>query len=114
MQKFLVILILAGLSLPVVVGAQPITPPLPRLNLLETLETIANTVFWILLVIAIVALVWAGILFVTAGGSADQIEKARHIVLYAVIGVIVALLAYAIRTFLLRYIGGITPTSEGF
>lgn len=105
MKKFLAILILLGLSLPIVIGAQqPTTPTLPTVDLLSTLEKIATLLFWILLTLAIVAIVWAGILFVTAGGKAEQVEQARHIILYAIVGIIIALLAYGIRSFLLSQI----------
>ncbi len=51
------------------------------------------TTFWIL---AIGALVWAAILFLTAGGDKEKVTKAKKMVLYAVIAAAVALLATAI------------------
>lgn len=106
MKKFLAILILAGLVLPVVIVAQ-MTPLLPNVDFLWALEKIADMIFWILIVAVIIAVVWAGLLFVTAAGNTDKIEQARHIILYAVIGLVVALLAYGLRAFLLKQIGGI-------
>ncbi|HUW71958.1 MAG TPA: hypothetical protein VMV66_02110 [Candidatus Humimicrobiaceae bacterium] len=103
MKKFLPILVLITLVLPIVTVAQVTTPLLPtNVDLLDMIAQIANYLFWILLAISIVVIVYAGILFVTASGSAEQVEKARGIILYAIVGIIVAFLAYGIRAFLLQ------------
>jgi hypothetical protein len=102
MKKILLSFLLVALVFPVVASAAAYTSPLPTsLDLLDMIGKIANWLFWILLAISIVFIVYAGILFVTAAGNTEQVEKARHIILYAVIGIIVAMLAYAIRAFLL-------------
>lgn len=54
------------------------------------------TIFWIL---AVGALIWAAILFLTAGGDKERIVKAKQMVLYACIAAAVALLATAIYPF---------------
>ncbi len=51
------------------------------------------TTFWIL---AVGALIWAAILFLTAGGDRERVTKAKRMVLYACIAAAVALLATAI------------------
>jgi len=105
MKKFLPILALIALALPMVILAQHDLPDLPPdVDLFDILAQVANYLFWILLAISIIFIVYAGILFVTAAGKTEQVEQARHIILYAVIGIIVAMLAYGIRTFLLTMI----------
>jgi ACR3 family arsenite efflux pump ArsB len=103
MKKFLPVIISLSLFLPAVVAAQ--VEELPQLDLIGTLETIASLVFTILIAISLIFLVYAGILFVTAAGSAEQVEKARHIILYAIIGLVVAALAWGIREFLRSQLG---------
>ena len=106
MKKFLPILILITLVLPVVTLAQQVTTPeLPEVSVLDTIEKVATLLFWVLLAVSIVFIVFAGILFVTAAGSPEKVEQARHIILYAIIGIIVAILAYGIRAFLLTHLG---------
>jgi len=39
---------------------------------------------------------YAGILFITAGGDAAKIEKARGILLYAIVGIVVAIIAFGL------------------
>ncbi len=52
-----------------------------------------NIWFWIL---AVGALIWAAILFLTAGDDREKITKAKRMVLYACIAAAVAILATAI------------------
>lgn len=105
MKKFLPVLVLIALVLPIMTLAQDDLPDLPKnVDLFVMLSTVANYLFWILLAVSIIVIVYAGILFVTASGSAEQVEKARGIILYAIVGIVVAMLAYAIRTFLLDMI----------
>ena len=47
-------------------------------------------------------LIIGGIRYVISQGDAKQIESAKNTILYAVIGIIVALLAYAIVTFVVN------------
>ncbi|KPJ73645.1 hypothetical protein AMJ48_00240 [Parcubacteria bacterium DG_74_1] len=102
MKKFFLGFLLMVLMLPIAASAV-YTSPLPtNIELLVMIARIADYLFWILLAISIVFIVYAGILFVTAAGNTEQVERARHIILYAVIGIIVAMLAYGIRTFLLQ------------
>lgn len=101
MRKFLPVLILLTLSLPTVVLAQT----LPQLDLITTLDMIANLIFMVLLAVSLIFLVWAAVLFVTAAGKVEQVEQARHIMLYVVIGLVVAALAWGIREFLRSQLG---------
>ncbi|MFH1375499.1 MAG: MMCAP2_0565 family pilin-like conjugal transfer protein [Patescibacteria group bacterium] len=46
--------------------------------------------------IAIAAIVYAGFLYLTAAGNQEQTEKAKKIIIWVVIGIIVIVSAYAI------------------
>lgn len=50
-------------------------------------------------VLAVLAIIYAGISYVTAGGETAKITKAQTILLYAVIGLVVSICAYAIVDF---------------
>lgn len=108
MKKFLLILIsiliLSSLSFLAVKAQIPgeEVEDLPQLPLIPTLEKIASLIFTILLALSLIFLVYAAILFVTAAGSTEQVEKARHIILYVIIGLVIAALAWGIREFLRR------------
>ena len=48
--------------------------------------------------IAVVMIVYAGVLMVTAQGEEEQLGKGKKIILWAVIGLVVIMLSYAIVT----------------
>ena len=66
---------------------------------------IVNYFLGLLGLIAVVFLIYAGVLLVTAGGQEDQVSKAKKIIVYAVIGIVVVLLSYAIVTFVSSALG---------
>lgn len=60
---------------------------------------VGNVIFWLLILAGIVALVLiiiSGFKFVTSGGEAKQAEGARKTLTYAIIGLVVVLLSFAI------------------
>ena len=51
--------------------------------------------------IAVIMLIIGGIRYVISGGDQSQVTAAKNTILYAIIGIVVALLAYAIVQFVL-------------
>jgi len=68
----------------------------------KTIEIVVNLLFFILGVIAVIMLIVGGIKFTTSNGDSGQIKSAKDTILYAIIGLVVALLAYAIVRFVLQ------------
>ena len=60
---------------------------------IQTLNKVLNWVFTILLVFAALMIVVAAFYFVTAAGNPETLTKGREFVIYAMVGVLVALLA---------------------
>jgi len=65
-------------------------------TLVNTIMGLINWVAWIVGLAAVVMGLWAGILFITAGGDAAKVTTARNILLYAIIGIAVAILAFSL------------------
>lgn len=65
----------------------------------QNITTVINSFLGLLGLAAVAFLIYAGILMVTAGGAEEQITKARKIIMYAVIGIVIILLSYTIVTF---------------
>ena len=63
---------------------------------------IINVALSILGTIAVVLIVYAGFLWMTAGGNDDQAGKARSIIFASIIGLVIILSAYAISTFVVK------------
>lgn len=62
---------------------------------------ITSTILYIVGVIAVIMLIWGGLRYVLSGGDAKKVTDAKNTVLYAIIGLIVSFLAYAIVVFVI-------------
>ena len=71
----------------------------------QNVTTIINYFLGLLGLIAVGFLIYAGILMVTAGGNDEQVTKARKVIMYAVIGIVIILLSYTIVTFVSSALG---------
>lgn len=68
-------------------------------------KTIVEIMLFIVGAIAVIMLIIGGIRYITSGGAQDQITAAKNTIMYSIIGIIVALLAYAIVQFV---VGGLS------
>ena len=64
-------------------------------------KRITNTILYIVGIIAVIMLIIGGIRYVTSGGDAKKVTDAKNTVLYAIIGLIISLLAFAIVNFVI-------------
>jgi len=62
-------------------------------DFIDILSLITDWIFVVLLVIAVIFIVLAGFQFITGGGDPAQISEARSKLIYAAVGIGVALLA---------------------
>lgn len=58
--------------------------------------------------VSVVMLIYGGIRYVISGGDAKKVTDAKNTILYAIIGLIISLLAYAIVNFILTSVIGVT------
>lgn len=72
-----------------------------KTSLEDQIKTITNVLLFIIGAIAVIMIIIGGIRYVTSNGDASQTKAAKDTILYAVIGVIVAILAYAIVNFVI-------------
>ena len=71
----------------------------------QNVTLIINYFLGILGLVAVAFLIYAGILMVTAGGNDEQITKARKVIMYAVVGIVIILLSWTIVTFVASALG---------
>jgi hypothetical protein len=60
---------------------------------------IADTLIFVVGAVSVIMIIVGGLRYVTSNGDSKQAESARNTILYAVIGIIVAIASYAIVTF---------------
>ena len=69
----------------------------------ETIPTyitkIVNGLLYVLGAVSVIVIIFAGVFYTTSVGDPKMVEKAKNTLMYAVIGLVVALLAYAIVNF---------------
>ncbi len=70
-------------------------------GLSNILKNATNIVLFIAGALAVIMIIYGSIRFMTAHGDEKQVESARLIVTYSVIGLIIAILAYALVNFVL-------------
>ena len=70
--------------------------------------TITNIMMFILGAVSVIMIIFGGLRYVISGGDSTSVTAAKNTILYAVVGVIIALLAYAIVNFV---IGSLAPGS---
>ena len=73
--------------------AAPDTVVTDKASFLKTVTTIINWIFTIFVVFAIIFVILAAFQFITGGGYSKNVESARNKLMWAAVGVIVALLA---------------------
>ena len=71
--------------------------------------TIVNTALFLIGSIAVLMLIYGGVRYTISGGNEKSVTAAKNTILYAVVGIIVAVLAYAIVNFVLTALIS-TPT----
>lgn len=70
--------------------------PLRSDNLVDIVDRVITIAFWVALSISPIPIIYAGFLFVTAGGQSKNIDTAKSMLLWTVIGLVVIMMARGI------------------
>lgn len=69
---------------------------------------ITSTALYVIGAISVIMLIWGGLRYIISGGDNKKVTDAKNTILYAIIGLIFAVLAYAIVRFVLNSIGNLS------
>ena len=64
-----------------------------------TFQTISNVLIFLVGAVSVIMLIWGGLQYVISAGDSKRVESAKNTILYSIIGIVVALLAFAIVGF---------------
>lgn len=64
-------------------------------------RTITNVLLFLIGAISVIMLIVGGIRYVVSGGDSTAVQNAKNTILYAIVGVVVAILAYAVVNFVI-------------
>ena len=70
------------------------------------IRRVINLMLYAVGVISVIMLIYGGFRYVISGGQKESVTAAKNTILYAVIGLVVAMLAYAIINFVLGTFSG--------
>ncbi len=65
------------------------------------IKKITNVLLFLVGAISVIMLIFGGFKYVTSGGAPDKVGAAKNTILYAIIGVIISMTAYAIVNFVI-------------
>lgn len=71
-------------------------------------KNVVNILLFIVGAVSVIMLIFGGIRYVTSGGAQDQVTGAKNTIMYAIIGIVVAILAFAVVNFV---VGGLSTTT---
>ena len=75
-------------------------------NLWDSVDAIITTIIGVLGIVAVVVIILGGTQYVLSQGDPGKVKKAKDTIMYGVIGLVVALLAFAIVNFVLASVFG--------
>ncbi len=74
------------------------------------ITTITNTLLFVAGALAVIMIIFGGLRYATSAGNAASVTAAKNTILYAIVGLIIAFLAFAAVNWVL---GAITPGGSG-
>lgn len=75
-------------------------------DLNSIVKMIINAVIFIIGIIAVIMVILGGVTYATSQGDSGKVKKGKDTILYGIIGLVVALLAFAIVNFVLNALQG--------
>jgi hypothetical protein len=101
---------LAVISFPALVSAQFTPDPggteLPNSSIWEIIKAAMEWLLYLVAFFAVIAFVISGLLYLTSAGNEDRATSAKNAMIYAILGVIVALLGLIILGAADTWLGG--------
>ena len=79
----------------------------------NTVGSIVNVLLWVVGILSVTLIVWSGFKYITSAGDTSKLASAKSTLIYAVVGLIIAILAYAIVTFVRTQVVSTGKSSGG-
>ena len=89
-----------------IVSAVTVTNPLRTTSVQGLITNIINAVLSIVGLVAVAMLIYGGFLIMISGGEQEKYDSGKKTITYAVVGLIVVILSYAIMNFIVTAVTG--------
>jgi hypothetical protein len=105
MKKFIKLAVAAAYALPIAAGASNIDAnTFVRNNIGNFINGIAVWFAGIIFAFSILVILYSAFLFITAAGNEEKVTKAKATIVFGLIGITVAMLAFGIKTILVSFL----------
>lgn len=81
-------------------NAKPSSAPSDLFGGTGVFHTIANVLIFLVGAVAVIMLIIGGFRYVVSQGDAGSVKQAKDTILYAIIGIVVAIIAFAVVSFI--------------
>ena len=115
MKKILIVLLLLVVSFVAIPGlagavADPsdpgaFGPPSEYTEVWDAIDYVINWLFWLLIIAATIMIILAAFTFLTSAGEAEKVTRARNMIVYALLALVVAFMARALVNWLMAQLG---------
>ena len=66
------------------------------------IKNVTNIMFFIIGAVSVIMLIYGGIRYTTSGGNTNSVTAAKNTIMYSIIGLVVAILAFAVVNFVVK------------
>ena len=66
------------------------------------IKNVTNIMFFIICAVSVIMLIYGGIRYTTSGGNANNVTAAKNTIMYSIVGLIIAILAFAVVNFVVK------------
>ena len=75
------------------------------ISITSLLTTVTDTLIFIVGAISVIMIIIGGIRYVVSAGNATHVTAAKNTIMYAIVGLVISIAAYAIVTFIFKQLG---------
>ena len=68
------------------------------------IKNVTNIMFFIIGAVSVIMLIYGGIRYTTSGGNANSVTATKNTIMYSIIGLVVAILAFAVVQFVVNQV----------
>ncbi len=68
----------------------------------DVFKNVVNILLFIIGAVSVIMLIYGGIRYTTSGGNANSVTAAKNTIMYSIIGLVIAILAFAVVNFVVK------------
>ena len=68
----------------------------------DVFKNVVNILLFIIGAVSVIMLIYGGIRYTTSGGNANSVTAAKNTIMYSIVGLIIAILAFAVVNFVVK------------